>query len=115
MYTRLPNLELLLYKAKIFLEAIDEEYADVEFDAYVFPQTWGSTALGLGGYGGQAITKAYTTVFTDVMSNIAVVFFGDSLAYTLTDLNEAFMKDLAEQHMVSMNEARSKYVTKLQN
>lgn len=31
----------------------------------MFPQAWGSTSLGFGGIGGQAMTSAYTTVITD--------------------------------------------------
>jgi len=36
-------------------------YTD-EVEVVMFPQTWGSTALGYGGIGGAAMTPAYTVV-----------------------------------------------------
>ena len=33
-----------------------------DFELHTFEQTWGSTALGFGGVGGQAITTARTYV-----------------------------------------------------
>ena len=54
---RLPNLDLLMYKAmlyfqqdKEFLEKRDElksqNYQAITFDIETFPQTWGSTCTG---------------------------------------------------------------------
>ena len=40
-----------------------------DFDIYIFQQIWGSTALGFGGIGGQAMTSAYTYVFIPVNSS----------------------------------------------
>lgn len=48
----------------------------------MFPQTWGSTALGFGGIGGQAITNAYTIIVEcDHTGYRAVYFGGGKLAY----------------------------------
>ena len=53
-----------------------------DFDMYTFEQTWGSTALGFSGIGGQAITTANTYVFVPVTCNQnAFVYFGGRFAY----------------------------------
>lgn len=62
-----------------------------------FPQAWGSTALGFGGIGGQAMTSALTVVVT--MGNTACVYFGGGLAYTIEKPNRKFHEDLAAQSM----------------
>lgn len=66
--TELPCLPLI--QERFWNEVKDkEEYTKVkylqEFEFYMFPQAWGSTSLGFGGIGGQAMTSAYTTVITD--------------------------------------------------
>lgn len=56
-------------------------YGD-ELEVVMFPQTWGSTALGYGGLGGSAMTGAYTIVIT--YHNYVCVYFGcGRLAYSL--------------------------------
>jgi len=53
-----------------------------EVEIVMFPQTWGSTALGYGGMGGAAITSAYTVIVT--YHNCSCVYFGSGrLAYKL--------------------------------
>ena len=37
-----------------------------DFDMYTFEQVWGSTSLGFGGIGGQAMTTARTYVFVPI-------------------------------------------------
>ena len=37
-----------------------------DYELHIFQQTWGSTALGFGGIGGQAMTTANTYVFLDL-------------------------------------------------
>lgn len=55
---------------------------DDDVDVFVFPQTWGSTALGYGGMGGAAVTDAYTVVVRD--HNCYCVYFGQGeLAYKI--------------------------------
>ena len=67
----------------------------------VFPQVWGSTALGFGGIGGQALTTAYTTVVSDRNKNWHGVFFGDEAAYLVSDPNELFFEDIKKHRMAS--------------
>lgn len=109
-----PNIELLEYKAKVYLSK-DEEFVEqskdkmLDFEAIVFPQTWGSTALGFGGFGGQAMTRAYTTVIHEIRTDTYVVFFGSKAAYKVTDANENFLQDLKNHFLVSVNEAHGRY------
>jgi hypothetical protein len=53
---------------------------DLEWEAW--PQSWGSTALGYGGIGGRAFTKAQTViVYSNLSREVAVFFGGRHLAY----------------------------------
>jgi len=88
------------------------EIRDIE--VILFPQTWGSTALGYGGMGGAAITDAYTII---VVSTITYcVYFGHSrLAYRV-DLSklspkgrEDFLTDVKNRNMASCKESTSRY------
>lgn len=51
-----------------------------DLDWWSFPQSWGSTSLGFGGIGGQAITAAQTTVVRGPGTDCCV-YFGSRLAY----------------------------------
>lgn len=51
------------------------------FSWYAFPQTWGSTALGFGGIGGQAMTTAQTYVV--ITYGTVYVYFGSRFAYEM--------------------------------
>lgn len=80
----------------------------------MFPQTWGSTALGFGGIGGAAMTPAYTVVVTGPSNQVAVYWAGQH-AYTL-DLNAIsdqqradFTADLNKNWTVSLNDADTRY------
>ena len=66
----------------------------------MFVQTWGSTALGFGGIGGQAITSAYVCVIESGLVGQFAVYFGGRLAYVIQRPNAAFMEDVARQRMV---------------
>jgi len=70
-----------------------------EPQVYVFPQLWGSTALGFGGIGGQAMTSAYTTVVEDFNSGWCGVFFGTKLAYIIKNPNQMFFEDMQKNNM----------------
>ena len=79
-----------------------------ELEVVMFPQTWGSTALGYGGMGGAAMTPAYTVVIT--YHNYVCVYFGyGRLAYSLDyskmspEGRENFRSDL---HAHSMSDVR---------
>lgn len=70
-----------------------------DVDVCVFPQTWGSTALGFGGVGGQAITVAQTIVLWSIHCEVAWVAFDGGVAYKISNPNEAFFDDLREHDM----------------
>jgi hypothetical protein len=87
---------------------------DVEI--IMFPQTWGSTALGYGGMGGAAVTSAYTVVVSDGM--ISCVYFGqERLAYKInynllnTQGRENWRTDLCSQKLADCRTAPQRYTT----
>ena len=57
----------------------------------MFPQLWGSTALGFGGMGGQAMTTAYVTIIGCDYTHDLCVYFGGMFAYRL-DLTKCDME-----------------------
>lgn len=68
-----------------------------DFDVYIFEQTWGSTALGFPGFGGQSITSAYTFVLVPYSSELpCFVYFGGGFAYAVP-YGEEFAKDIVRQ------------------
>lgn len=128
MNARYPNLELLEYKARValssdeeFLKILEEQrknnkYAYVEMDAMVFPQIWGSTCTGFDvskdgspAIGGCAMTKEYTTVMHELLTDSYIVFFGAEPCYKVTNANETFFDDLAKRRMASLSEAKKAY------
>jgi hypothetical protein len=74
-----------------------------DIDVIQFPQTWGSTALGFGGMGGAAMTKAYTTVI--ICRENAAVFFAGRHCYSVDNINDVFKEDLKRKCMRSLKEA----------
>jgi hypothetical protein len=53
-----------------------------DFGVYaMFPQTWGSTALGHGGMGGAAMTTAYTIVLECYHTQEFLIYFGSEMCY----------------------------------
>ena len=76
-----------------------------QYELYVFPQTWASTALGFDGCGGSAMTTANTYVFlAPNVKETCFVYFRDRFAYAVP-LSEAFWHDLKQRCMVSVREA----------
>ena len=76
-----------------------------DFELYTFDQVWGSTALGFGGMGGQAITHARTYVLVPAIRNQkCFVYFGDRFAYK-ANYCEKFKEDLLNQNMDSVARA----------
>lgn len=72
-----------------------------DFEIYTFTQAWGSTALGFGGIGGQAITKANTYVLEPVAPNApdyktCHVYFAGRYAYS-APCNSTLGADLVSQ------------------
>jgi hypothetical protein len=124
-----PNLELLEYKARqmlyeseYFKNKMEEArkktaYVNIYLDAYVFPQTWGSTCLGFDitasgepAIGGQAMTKAYTAVFHEAgISDTYIVFFGGRAAYMVTEPSDKFLEDLRNQNLARLSVAKKCY------
>lgn len=103
---RYPNLELIEYQMWTYAK---EHYPErtralvfSDFEVYVFPQTWGSTALGFGGCGGQAITTAYTTVVIMDNGEMGGVFFGNGLAYVIPIPNREFFEDMMNHNMAEV-------------
>ena len=77
-----------------------------DFELHIFEQTWGSTALGFGGIGGQALTTENTFVFVPIYCNQnAFVYFGSQFAYE-AEVNSVFMEDLKNHNMKPCNQCR---------
>ena len=118
-----PNLELVAYRAQLMLQNDEEFKAKLaavpshahfkprpDFELIVFPQLWGSTALGFDGeIGGQAMTRAYTTVVHESLTGTYMVFFGDRPAYKVQDATDQFFTDLSERNLKSTSQAAMCY------
>ena len=64
-----------------------------DFNVYaMFPQSWGSTALGHGGIGGASVTTAYTVVLECDYTGEMLVYFGGRLCYKVNKRSENFSK-----------------------
>lgn len=83
-----------------------------EIEVYSFPQSWGSTALGFGGIGGQASTTATTVVVT--CGGQACVYFGGQFAYKVEEFgrSQAFQDDLRRHDMADVAKAFGRYEQK---
>lgn len=70
----------------------------------MFPQMWGSTALGFDGIGGAAMTTAYTVVIQAQhgYSREVLVYFGGRFAYRISEPNEIFWEDVNTQNVASI-------------
>lgn len=77
----------------------------------MFPQTWGSTALGFGGVGGQSFTTAYTVVISNQEFNEFCVYFGGRFAYRIDNPNRQFFEDVANQGLKEQSKS-AKYRAK---
>lgn len=101
----LPCLPLIAERHINKIKALGVKYDNPDLELIMFPQTWGSTALGFSGIGGQAMTGAYTTVVLDDCELYYSVFFGERLAYTIYDPAAAFFADLKSHKMKPVREA----------
>ena len=73
-----------------------------DFSIYVFEQTWGSTALGFGGMGGQAMTTANTIVLIPINNHQdCFVYFAGRFAYSVP-YSETFGEDVRNHSMKSV-------------
>jgi hypothetical protein len=75
----------------------------------MFPQSWGSTALGFGGIGGQAITSAYVCIIESDLVGGFAVYFGGRLAYVINRPNEKFIEDIQRHRMVDAKLGKATY------
>lgn len=125
---KLPNLELLVYKTRLslsqdkgFMDRLEKKksgnmHVAPDYDVITFPQIWGSTCTGFdqtpGGdpvFSGCAMTKEYTTVIHENVTDTYVVFFGETPCYVVDNPSEDFLKDLKERNLASLSEAHKRY------
>ena len=82
---------------------------DEILEVYDFDQAWGSTALGFGGIGGQAITHARTYVIEFNKYPKALVYFGGRFAYeadlTSDSTSRKFREDVRKHRVASVRES----------
>ena len=83
-----------------------------DFGVYaMFPQTWGSTALGHGGIGGASMTTAYTVVLECQHTGEFLVYFGGTWCYTVNRRSrniDAFVED-CRNHCLASKRKSEKY------
>jgi hypothetical protein len=83
-----------------------------DFGVYaMFPQTWGSTALGHGGVGGAALTTAYTVVLECYHTQEFLVYFNGTWCYTVSRRSkniDVFVED-CKNHSLASKRQSEKY------
>jgi len=85
-----------------------------DVEVIMFPQTWGSTALGYGGMGGASVTSAYTVIVHDHV-NYCVYFGEGELAYKVTynmltsEGKTALREDIHAHRMADRHSAGVRY------
>ena len=73
-----------------------------DFVLHTFEQTWGSTALGFGGFGCQVMTSATTYVFIPIgINQKCFVYFAGRFAYAV-DYSDKFMEDVLNCNVASV-------------
>ena len=81
------------------------KHRDYDIEVYnMFPQTWGSTALGFGGIGGASMTTAYTIILYSQLNGEYCVYFGGSFAYRIDKPDNQFFEDISRGYMESVSE-----------
>lgn len=74
------------------------ELRDVE--VYSWPQTWGDTACGFGGYGGQTITTRQTcVVISSYYTETALVYHAGRFAYAVKRPGDEFWSAFAARRL----------------
>lgn len=79
--------------------------------AAMFPESWGSTALGFEGMGGAAVTPAYTVVIEGPGGDLAVYWSGQ-FAYLVpaaSDGRKKFLQDVSSRRTASCRDAVTRY------
>ena len=67
----------------------------------MFPQIWGSAALGFSGIGGAAMTPAYTVIIS--CKGEYAVYFDGRFAYKLINPNDKFFEDIKSTCMAPVS------------
>lgn len=120
MVARIPNLELLLYKAQQAL-AHDPDFVQkiaeikendsrkkvyLDFSVECFSQIWGSTCTGFDVteagepvMAGSAMTEEYTTIVHEKTTDTYCVFFGDRPCYKVDNPSNEFYEDMMKEHI----------------
>lgn len=95
-------MEILAIESDLPLrfEYKDRPYPTVDdFEMFTFEQVWGSTALGFGGIGGQAMTSARTYVLVPInCDQKCFVYFAGRFAYKADYCNK-LVEDIRAQRM----------------
>jgi hypothetical protein len=80
-----------------------------DFTVYaMYPQLWGSTALGHGGMGGASMSTAYTVVLECADTCEYLVYFGGQLCYKVnrhSDNLTKFKEDIMNQCLASKHKS----------
>ncbi len=80
-----------------------------DFGVYgMWPQTWGSTALGHGGMGGAAVTTAYTIVLECYATQEFLVYFGSQMCYKVDRRSKnltTFVEDCKNRDLASKRDS----------
>mgnify|MGYP003571257973 CR=1 FL=1 len=80
-----------------------------DIEVHTFEQVWSSTALGFGGLGGQAITRANTyVIITFDEHTTCYVYFSSGFAYSMP-YNSKVFEDIKNRNMAPVRE-RGKYL-----
>lgn len=94
----------------VLVDNFKKDIQNDDIEVYVFPQVWGSTALGYGGIGGSAMTSSSTIVLHAFYTNIVRVYFGgEKLAYEIHNPAQIFWDDLYKHNVADCHKA-SKYI-----
>ena len=127
-----PNLELIEYKFHQLLDKNENwinkirnykeqnpsgaRYIMPEFDVIAFPQVWGSTVTafdvcpdGSPAIGGCAMTKAYTVIVKEKLTETYGVFVDDQFCYLVINPSDNFFIDLKNRNMSSISKAKGRY------
>lgn len=84
---------------KTLKNEMKEDYGDRDIKSIHFSQLWGSTALGYGGIGCDAMTTAETIIIF-IRNGPARVYFGrEQLAYEIDMPNRLFWNDVKNHNM----------------
>lgn len=107
-FQAVKNAKTVAERAEAFhktTKAIRRPYDGRDFWVYaMFPQTWGSTALGHGGMGGASVTTAYTIVLECSATQEYLVYFGGQFCYKVSRRSknlELFREDISNQSLAS--------------